>query len=86
MRLSNMAAAYEPIGPDELERLQTIFETARYIACMSRHDPAAERLAAMAIRFYQLGIRDDDALIHTIVKTNRALRSSGLEQMVMDPA
>lgn len=86
MRLSNMAAAYEPIGPDELERLQTIFETARYISCMSRHDPAAERLAAMAIRFYQLGIRDDDALIHTIVKTNRALRSSGLEQMVMDPA
>lgn len=83
---SNRTAAYEPIGPDELERLQTIFETARYIACMSRHDPAAERLAAMAIRFYQLGIRDDDALIHTIVKTNRALRSSGLEQMTMDPA
>lgn len=68
------AQSYEPIGPDELERLQTIFETARYIACMSRHDPASERLAAMAIRFYQMGIRDDDVLIHTIVKTNRTLR------------
>ncbi|MBO0140240.1 hypothetical protein JZX87_03555 [Agrobacterium sp. Ap1] len=76
-----MPAAYEPIEPEELERLQTIFETARYIACMSRHDPAAERLAAMTIRFYQLGIRDDDALIHTIVKTNRALRPSRREQV-----
>lgn len=84
MGLSNTAAAYEPIGPDELERLQTIFETARYIACMSRHDPAAERLAAMAIRFYQLGIRDDDALIHTIVKTNKALRPSNREEVLAD--
>lgn len=84
MKVSNTAAEYEPIGPDELERLQTIFETARYIACMSRHDPAAERLAAMAIRFYQLGIRDDDALIHTIVKTNKALRPFGQEKVLAD--
>ena len=76
-----MPAAYEPIEPEELERLQTIFETARYIAFRSRHDSAAERLAAMTIRSYQLGIRDDDALIHTIVKTNRALRPSGREQV-----
>jgi len=83
MAVSN-TMAYEPIGPDELERLQNIFETARYIACMSRHDPAAERLAAMAIRFYQLGIRNDDDLIHTIVKTNKALRPSAHEKIPVD--
>ena len=43
-----MPAAYEPIEPEELERLQTIFETARYIACMSRHDPAADERSATA--------------------------------------
>jgi hypothetical protein len=85
MELSKMTS-YEPIGPDELERLQTIFETARYIACMSRHDPASERLAAMAIRFYQMGIRDDDVLIHTIVKTNRTLRPFGQDPTIADPA
>lgn len=65
---------YEPIGPEELGRLQAVFETARHRTCMSPHDPAVERLAAMAIRFYQLGIRDDEALVETIVQTNRTLR------------
>jgi hypothetical protein len=64
----------DPIYPDELERLQIIYETARYGACLSRHDPAAERLAAMAIRFYQLGIRDDEALTRRIIEAGRTLR------------
>lgn len=69
-------AAYEPIGPEELCRLQAVFETARDLTSISAHDPAAERLAAMAIRFYQLGIRDDEMLVQTIVQTNRTLRQA----------
>ena len=66
----------DPLFPEELERLQIIYETARFTSCLSRHDPAAERLAAMAIRFYQLGIRDDDVLIKTIVEAGRNLRQT----------
>lgn len=66
----------DPIYPDELERLQIIYETARYGACLSRHDPAAEHLAALAIRFYQLGIRDDEALTSRIIEAGRTLRQS----------
>jgi hypothetical protein len=66
----------DPIYPDELERLKIIYETARYGACLSRHDPAAERLAALAIHFYQLGIRDDDALTRRIIEAGRSLRQA----------
>jgi hypothetical protein len=66
----------EPIYPHELERLKTIYETARFSSRLSRHDPAAERLAAMAIRFYQLGIRDDELLLKTIVNAGRNLRQA----------
>jgi hypothetical protein len=69
-------APCDPIHPEELERLQIIYETARFTACLSRHDPAAERLAAMAIHFYQLGIRDDEALTSRIVEAGRVLRQS----------
>lgn len=68
--------AGEPLGPDELERLQVIYEAARFTSCLSRHDPAAERLAAMAIRFYQEGIRNDRVLMDTVVAAGRALRQS----------
>ena len=68
----------EPLYPDELERLKIIYETARFSSCLSRFDPAAERLAAMAIRFYQLGIRDDEVLIRTIVDAGRSLRQADL--------
>ncbi|TWF56841.1 hypothetical protein [Neorhizobium alkalisoli] len=73
---SSERATNDPISPEELERLKVIYETARYTACLSRHDPLAERLAAMAIRFYQLGIRDDGVLIDKIVETSRSLRQS----------
>jgi hypothetical protein len=68
-----ISATSEPIYPDELERLKIIFETARFLACLSRYDPAAERLAAMAIRFYQLGVKDDQELIDRILEASRLL-------------
>ena len=67
------SAICEPIGPDELARLKAVYDAARTLACLSRHDPSAERLAAMAIRFYQLGIHDDIALLEAIVDTNKYL-------------
>jgi hypothetical protein len=59
-----------PLDPEELKRLERIYDAARWITGRSKHDPAAARLAAMAIRFYQLGVQDDEALLEKVVKTH----------------
>ena len=63
----------KPLAPEELERLDRIYGVARWITGKSRHDPAAQRLAAMVIRFYQLGMRDEEVLLATVVGTDADL-------------
>jgi hypothetical protein len=58
-----------PLEPHELRKLAHIYQIARGLTGKSRHDPAASRLAAMAIRFYQLGVRDEDLLLEKVVNT-----------------
>ena len=62
-----------PLEPHELRKLAHIYQIARGLTGRSRHDPAAMRLAAMAIRFYQLGIRDEDLLLERVVDTHAGL-------------
>ncbi|KQQ37744.1 MULTISPECIES: hypothetical protein [Rhizobium/Agrobacterium group] len=66
----------KPLDPGELERLARIYNVARWMTGRSRHDPSAARLAAMAIRFYQLGVRDDDVLLEKVLSTHSALTSN----------
>jgi len=67
------AFAGEPLTPEELDRLGRIYGVARWITGKSRHDPAAQRLAAMVIRFYQLGVRDEEVLLAMVVGTYQDL-------------
>jgi hypothetical protein len=62
-----------PLEPHELRKLAHIYQIARGLTGRSRHDPAVMRLAAMAIRFYQLGIRDEDLLLERVVDTHSRL-------------
>jgi hypothetical protein len=57
---------HNPLYPDELQRLDRIYEIVRRKAGLSWHDPLTARVATMTIRFYQLGIQDDQALIDTV--------------------
>ena len=66
-----------PLGPEELRRLDHIYDAARWITGRSKHDPAAARLAAMAIRFYQLGIQDEAVLLERVVDTHVRLLAEG---------
>lgn len=66
----------EPLHPEELDRLGRVYEVARWMAGTSRHDPSAQRLAAMVIRFYQLGVRDDEVLLASILKTHGQLNGN----------
>lgn len=63
----------EPLAPEDLERLDRIYSVARWATSRSRHDPASHRLAAMVIRFYQLGVRDEDVLLATVIGTHADL-------------
>jgi hypothetical protein len=81
----------EPLHPDELDRLGRIYEVARWMAGTSRHDPSAQRLAAMVIRFYQLGVKDDQVLLASILKTHgqltgTATSENGTGHLLADPA
>ena len=63
----------EPLAPEELDRLDKVYGVARWVTGRSRHDPAAQRLAAMVIRFYQLGVRDEEVLLAMVIDTHRDL-------------
>lgn len=63
----------EPLAPEELDRLDRIYRVARWLTGKSRYDPAAQRLAAMVIRFYQLGVRDEEVLLAMVIGTHRDL-------------
>jgi hypothetical protein len=62
-----------PLEPRELSKIFHIYQIARGLTGMSPHDPSATRLAAMAIRFYQLGLRDEDLLLERVVDTHARL-------------
>jgi hypothetical protein len=57
----------QPISSAELNRLTTVYEIVCRKAGMPRDHPNAERIAAIAIRFYQLGIRDEEILVETVL-------------------
>ncbi len=63
----------KPLAPEELDRLDKIYGVARWVTGKSRHDPAAQRLAAMVIRFYQLGVRDEEVLLAMVIGTHKDL-------------
>jgi hypothetical protein len=65
-----------PLDPGELERLARVYNVARLMTGRSKHDPSCARLAAMAIRFYQLGVRDDDILLEKVLSTHSDLTSN----------
>ncbi|MBP2238405.1 hypothetical protein J2Z31_004942 [Sinorhizobium kostiense] len=55
-------SAFDPIGPNELELIDKIFQVELQVRRMSRKCVEAEALAAMLIQAYQSGIRDANAL------------------------
>ena len=57
-----------PLGPDDLQRLDRIYAVVRFNLGCSRYNPLSERIAAMAIRFYQLGIHNDEHLVALILQ------------------
>jgi hypothetical protein len=72
-----------PLFPDEVDIVHRVFVRARQLTKVSRYDIKAERLAAMAIRFYQLGIRDEGALLAHVVNAHCEL--NGIPLMASAP-
>ncbi len=57
----------QPISSAELNQLTTVYEIVCRKAGMRLDHPNAERIAAIAIRFYQLGICDEEMLVETVL-------------------
>jgi enoyl-CoA hydratase/carnithine racemase len=67
-----------PISSEELNRHAIVYELVRHHAHLSRHHPMAERIAAMAIRFYQLGVRDEEVLIEAVLRSCQKLTAASI--------
>ena len=63
---SSAHSNHDPLYPNELQQLDRIHEIVRRKTGLSQYDPLAARVAAMTIRFYQLGVRDNQALIDAV--------------------
>lgn len=66
-----------PLFPHEVDKVHRVFDQARRYTKLSRHDVKSQRLAAMAIRFYQLGIQDEGELLANVV--NAHCKLNGLD-------
>lgn len=53
---------FDPIGPNELELIDRIFQVELQVRTISRECDEAEVLAARLIHAYQCGVRNADAL------------------------
>lgn len=71
-----------PISSEELNRLAIVYEVVRHHAHLSRHHPMAERIAAMAIRFYQLGVRDEQVLVETVLRSYQQISQASMTATV----
>lgn len=75
--MNHMAVhADPPLFPEDVALVHRVYEMARRACRLSRHDVEAQRLAAMAVRFYQLGIRDDQYLLSRLVRAHQDLHLS----------
>ncbi|MCA1494521.1 hypothetical protein [Sinorhizobium alkalisoli] len=65
---------FDPIGPNELELIDKIFQVELQVRRISRKCAEAEALAARLIHAYQSGIRNADAL-SALARSNRHHRT-----------